>query len=143
MIHQILPVKERVSQILPNSSPTCTLCRAGQPESILHALFSCDFNREAARHLLDLTRIYDNNITKEKMVQLQINCEALYELPTTLVVCSGLELIWRNRHARKETRLYDIRAELECLVLLLTLRKARPRKLREASSMINNTLNYL
>ena len=70
MIHQILPVKERVRQILPNSSPSCTLCRASQPESILHALFSCDFNREADRHLLDLTRIYDNSITQEKMVQL-------------------------------------------------------------------------
>jgi hypothetical protein len=49
-----------------------------------------------------------------------------------------LELIWRNRHDRKSTRQYSIRAELECLVL--TLRKSRPRKLREASKIIQNTL---
>ena len=113
MIHQILPCKERVSQILPNSSPTCVLCRTGQPESLLHALFFFDSNRDAAMNLLDLSRIYDKSITHEKMVRLQINCEALYELPTTIVLCSGLELIWRNRHDRKSIRLYDIRAELE------------------------------
>ena len=119
MIHQILPCKERLSQILPNSSPTCSLCRTDQPESILHAIFFCKLNRDAAMYLL-------------------INCEALYELPTTLAHCSGLELIWRNRHDRKFTRLYDIRAELECLVL--TLRKSRRRKLREASNIIRNIL---
>ena len=136
--HQILPCKERLSQILLNSSPTCSLCRTEQPESILHAIFFCNMNRDAAMYLLNLTRIYDNSITQEKMIRIQINCEALYELPTTLALCSGLELIWRNRHDRKSTRLYDIRAELECLVL--TLRKSRPRKLREASNMIRNTL---
>ena len=71
MIHQILPCKERVSQILPNSSPTCILCGTGQPESLLHACFFCDSYRGAAMHLLDLTQ--------EKMVRLQINFEALYE----------------------------------------------------------------
>ena len=33
---------------VPNSSPTCILFGTGQPESILHALFFCDFNRDAA-----------------------------------------------------------------------------------------------
>ena len=62
----------------------------------------------------------------------------LDEFPTILVLCTGLELIRRNRHDIKPTRLYDIWAELECLVV--TLRKSRPRKLREASSIIKNTL---
>ena len=138
MIHQILPCKERLSQILPNSSPNCSLCRMDQPESLLHAIFLCDSNRDAAMYLMELIKVYDNSATQEKMVRLHISCEALYELPTTLIICTGMELIWRNRHDRKSTRLYNIRAELECLVL--TLRKSRPRKLREASSIIQNTL---
>ena len=95
-------------------------------------------NRDASLHLLNLTKVYDNSITQEKITKLQIVTDALYELPTTLVLCTGLELIWRNRHDRKSTRLYDIRAELECLVA--TLRQSRVRKLREAGNMIKNTL---
>ena len=99
---------------------------------------NCEQNRNASLYLLSLTRVYDHNITQENISTIQIVTDVLYELPTILVLCTGLELIWRNRHDRKSTRLYDIRAELECLVV--TLRKSSPRKLREASSMIKNTL---
>ena len=138
LIHMILPSKERISQILPNSSPICTLCRADEPESVLHAIFNCEQNRRAAGYLLDLTRIYDNTITQEKIMKLEIVTDALYELPTMAVLCSGLNLIWRNRKERKVTRLYDIRAELECIIQ--TLRKSRTKKLREASKIISNTI---
>ena len=138
LIHQLLPCKERISQILPASSPACILCRTQEPESILHAFFNCELNRDASLYLLSLTRVYDHSITMEKISKLQVVTDILYELPTTLILCTGLELIWRNRHARKSTRLYDIRAELECLVA--TLRQSRPRKLREAGTIIKNTL---
>jgi hypothetical protein len=74
----------------------------------------------------------------DKLTRLQINTEVLYELPTLLAVCTSFEFIWRNRQIKKSTRLYDIRAELESQVL--ALRKARPKKLREAVNIINNTL---
>ena len=137
MIHKLFPCKERISQILPASSPVCTLCGTQEPESIMHAIFNCVLNRNAALYLLSLTRVYDHSITQDNITKLQIVTDVLYELPTILVLCTGLELIWRNRHDRKSTRLYDIRAELECLVV--TLRKSRPRKLRETSSIIKNT----
>ena len=101
-------------------------------------MFQCEVNREAALYLLSLTRIYDSTITQDKIFQLQIHTDALYELPTMVVLCSGLSLIWRNRQDRKGTRLYDIRAEIECNIQ--TLRKSRKRKLREASKIIQNTL---
>ena len=138
LLHKILPCRERLSQILPSTSPTCGLCNDQKSESIIHAIFDCNRNSEAAQYLLQLTRIYDSSITPEKVTKLQITSEALYELPTLLVLCSGLELIWRNRLDKKSTRLYDIRAELECLVM--ALRKSRPKRLREASSIIKNTL---
>ena len=93
---------------------------------------------EAAQYILQLTRVYDASINMDKITRLQINTEVLYELPTLLAVCSSFELIWRNRQIKKSTRLYDIRAELESQVL--ALRKARPKKLREAGNIINNTL---
>ena len=88
--------------------------------------------------MLQLTRVYDSSISMDKIMRLQLNTEALYELPTLLAVCTSLELIWRNRQLKKSTRLYDIRAELESQVL--ALRKARPKKLREAGKIIHNTL---
>ena len=138
MTHMILPCKERISQLLPNALPACNLCRAQETESITHAMFQCEINREAALYLLAHTKIYDTTITQEKVLKLQIHTDALYELPTMVVLCSGLSLIWRNRQDKKATRLYDIRAEIECRIQ--TLRKSRKRKLREASKIIQNSL---
>ena len=138
LLHQLLPCRERLSLLIPTTSSTCSLCTAQQTESLLHSFFECDRNRDAGQYLLQLTRIYDSSATKTSVTKLQITTEALYELPTLLVLCTGLDLIWRNRLEKKSTRLYDIRAELECLIC--ALRNSRPRRLREASSMIKNTL---
>ena len=62
----------------------------------------------------------------------------MYELPTVIVLYSGLHLIWKNRIDRRATTLYEIRAELECIVQ--ALRKSRSRKLRQSGNMIINTL---
>ena len=138
LLHRILPCKERLSQLLPTTSPICNLCQAQQPDSLLHAFFNCDKNREAAQYLLHLTRVYDSRVSNERVLKLQINTEVLYELPTVLILCTGLHLIWRNRQEKKSTSLYETRAELECLVCLL--RKSRPRVLREAAKIVENTL---
>ena len=44
LLHQILPTAERVARI-PNQSPNSTKCRAGVPESLLHAMFDCPENQ--------------------------------------------------------------------------------------------------
>ena len=113
----------------PPPSPPC------QPIGIKKSYSSKLFYKQFCKPFV---YIYDSSLTPEKVIKLQVVSEALYELPTLLVLCSGLELIWSNRLEKKSTRMYDIRAELECLVMALT--KSRPRKLREASSMIKNTL---
>jgi hypothetical protein len=63
----------------------------------------------------------------------------MYELPTILVLSTGLNFIWQNRMNKKGTALYQIRAELECLVSLL--RRLRKRGLREAGNMVNSSLS--
>ena len=121
-----------------NSLPLCNICPNQLQDSLSHSFFNCLKNSEASQFLLHLTRVYSPHVTPDQVLKLQIKTDALYELPTTLVLCTGLELIWRNRKAKKSTSLYETRAELECLVV--SLRKSRPRGLREASSIIQNTL---
>ena len=110
LVNLILPSKVRISQLLRNPSPICTMCATQVPESVEHALFDCDQNSRAAMYLLELSRVHD----------------------------SGLHLIWKNRNDRRATKLYDIRAELECIVQ--ALRKSRSRRLQESGSIISNTL---
>ena len=138
LVNLILPSKERISQILRNSSPLCTMCAAQVPETLGHALFECAQNNRAAQYLLDLSRVYDSSLNEEMVLKLQVHTDPLYELPTVIVLYSGLHLIWKNRSDRRATKLYDIRAELECIVQ--TLRKSRSRKLRESGNIIINTL---
>ena len=140
LLHVLLPCKERLNQMQPTTSSSCTACPAQLSESVLHALFDCIKNQEAATFLLQLVKVFDSGCTKEKATRLDIHTDALYELPTILLLstATGLQFIWKNRTLKKNTTLYMIRAELELLVCLL--RKSRPRKLREAGSIIENTL---
>ena len=139
LINLLLPCRERTSQLLRNNSPNCTLCPAQVSESLSHCFFECSLNSRAAQYLLDLSKIFDSSISQAKLLQFQVHTDPLYELPAVTALYSGLGLIWRNRHDRKGTSLYDIRAELECLVQ--GLKKSRLRKLREAGAIITSTLD--
>ena len=141
LLHQLLPCRERLNQMVPATSPVCSLCTAQQQESTLHAFFLCDYNSEAGQFLMKLIRVYDSTITEEKALCFQIQTDALYELPSTLMLYCGLYLIWRNRQNKKRTSLISTRANLE--IVIVTLRKSRVRRLRETGSMIQNTLDLL
>jgi hypothetical protein len=131
LLHQLLPCNERLNRILPNNHPNCTLCTTNQIESPVHAFFSCDRNSQAAQYLVHLTRPYDSTITEDKILLFDISTtDPIYELPALLVLATGLSFIWLNRVNKKRTTLYQIRAELECLVSLL--RKSWSRNLKEA-----------
>ena len=134
-----LVLQECLHQLLPNNRSECTLYQANAPESLLHALFTCEKNSVAAEALLYLTRPYDRSITAERSLLFKLDiCDPIYELPTVLVLYTGLNLIWRNRTSGKGTAAYQVRAELECLISLL--RRSRRRRLREAGDIISNTM---
>ena len=139
LIHQLLPVNERLHQLLPNNSSHCPLCPSEEVETPLHRFFGCVGSSEAAKYILDLIRPYDPTISEEKCLILNITTDALYELPTMLVLGAGLNLIWGNRTMKKRTTVHQTRAEIECLVSLL--RKSRNKKLREAGNIISNSVN--
>ena len=128
-----------MSRILPNTRPECSLCQANVPESTLHALFTCENNSEAAEALLRLTRPYDPRISPDRAILFCLEvCDPIYELPITLVLYTGLNYIWKNRENKKGTAVYQIRAELECLISLL--RRSRRGRLQEAGDMIENSM---
>ena len=139
LLHQLLPFSERLSQILPNSRPECSLCADQLLDTPLHGLFRCIRNSQASQYLLHLTRPYDSSISEERILLLDIRTsEQIYELPSMLVLATGLSYIWSNRLIKKSTTLFMIRSEMECLVSLL--RKSRSRILKEAGNMIHNTI---
>ena len=64
--------------------------------------FNCEQHRRATGYLLDLTKIYDNTITQEKIMKLEIVTDALYEIQTMAILCSGLNLIYGEIEKREE-----------------------------------------
>ena len=138
LLHQLLPFNERLHQLLPNTQPTCTLCAAQVPESPLHGIFVCVKNNLAAQDMLTIIRHYDNNITAERALLLDINtCDIIYESSVMLILATGMSLIWKNRQIKRETSVVQFRAELQCLASLLATSSTR--KLRETGKMISNT----
>ena len=141
LIHTLLPSKERIHHLTPASSPLCW-CGNGEEESYMHLFYKCPRNREAAEALLRCVQAYDEKLTAEKSLRLEIAADEVFILPTVSVLATGLELIWQNRKLKKSTPLYSIRAELEAAVSLR--RKSSSRKIRETGDIMNNMIgNFL
>ena len=139
LLHQILPFKERLSYIFRNTQLDCQLCYQNSPETPMHGLFRCSQKNQAAETLLTLTRPYDHSITAEKVIVFNINTsDQLYEVPTILILATGLFYIWKNWLNKKRTSAYQIRSELENLVSLL--RWTSSRVSREDGSIIMHTI---
>ena len=77
-------------------------------------------------------------LTAEKVLYFNLSYDPVYELPVMLILATGLHFIWENRVAKKSTSLYQVRAEIECMVSLL--RRSRSKRLREAGKMVENTM---
>ena len=70
LVHQILPFKDRTSQLLRNNNSQCQLCNQNITETPIHGLFFCSRNNEAAELILAYTRPFDSTITAEKLLKL-------------------------------------------------------------------------
>ena len=140
LLHGLLPLNERLCELLPNNTPLCTQCPAQTNESPLHAFFSCQRNSLAGQDLLTLISHYNSNITPQKALLLDISpVQDIYETPVMLILATGMAFIWQNRQQKKATTPSQLRAEIECLSSLLISTKTR--KLREAGAQIYNTLS--
>ena len=121
MVWGILPSRARVAKILPKSSPDCQLCNhtgARISETLEHALFSCEGNREIPGLLLTLLLSYDPEVTATKLLTLDIALDSPMELPLLWIVGSLLSSIWIQRQEGKVCPL-KTRAQLEAKCRLL------------------------
>ena len=142
LLNLLIPIRERFSELQPNTSLLCTICNVHQVESVKHYYFECEANREAEDTMLLLFRPYDHTMSETKALLCALTCEQLYEKPGIMILTCTLELIHKRRKQNKRTSKSDVKADLQCLGSLLS--KARPRKLREAARMIHNQVdNFL
>ena len=77
LLHQLLPLNERLNQLLPNNSSMCSQCPHNIPESPIHSFFLCEKNKLAADDLLSLVKHYDTSLTAEKVLCLDIRVRVL------------------------------------------------------------------
>ena len=89
--------------------------------------------------LLRCIKAYDKNLSQERTLQLEIEADETFLLPTVSILAVGLEYIWEQRKLKKTTSTYSIRAELEAAVSLR--RRSRSKKIREAGSVMENMIN--
>jgi hypothetical protein len=89
--------------------------------------------------MLRCAQSYDDQLTPEKSLSLQIRADEVFSLATITILTTGLEMIWANRQHKKVTTMFMMRAELECAVSIR--RRSRNRLIREAGDVIENILN--
>ena len=137
LVHQLLPSRERVHRIMPANTGECW-CNTGELETYMHAFFECSKNSDAAEAMLRLARVYDTQLTAEKALQLLVDADEVFLLPTITVLATGLMAIWENRLQKRVTNLFMMRTELECAVSIR--RRSRHRIIREAGEIIQNLI---
>ena len=141
IIHLLLPSKERINHITPNTSPLCW-CNSGDTESYHHLFFSCEYNRESGQALLQCIRSYDRGLTETKVLRLELETEEPFMLASVSLLATGLQFIWDNRKSKIRTPLYSMRAELEAAISIR--RRSRLQKLRETAEIMKNMIdNFL
>ena len=137
LVHTLLPSKERVSRIIPATSPLCW-CNLGLEENYHHLFFQCIKNQEAGLALLHCIQSYDRAATGVRSLRLELTADDPFLLPCTALLATGLELIWENRKFKKATTVFEMRSELELAVSIR--RRSRSRQIRESADIMQNIL---
>ena len=141
ILHRLLPTQDRVFGLgvgdgqLPG---LCLLCQT-EVENPMHAFFVCSFSRVAGLGLLGLIQELCPDLLPEDVLQLELG-EDLSDAEELAAVCSiatGLKFIWEARIKKKQSTLFQVRAELEAKILLL-----RRTRYQEAGLKMQNMLEF-
>ena len=123
LLHQLLPVKERLERILPTvTSPICQVCELGVPDSLPHALAYCSASSPVFNWMMAGLGNFTRELTVEKVLVLDFTLtEPLshQELPLVWFTAEVLKRIWKCRQDGKPCRLGEIRANLEAQTNLI------------------------
>ena len=88
LVHVLLPSKERVHHLSPNTSPLC-LCGSGDQETYKHLFFQCQLNSEAGEALFRCVKSYDQSLTLEKMQRLEMVSDDPFLLASVSLLATG------------------------------------------------------
>ena len=119
LLHQLLPTENRLSRILPNTSPDCKLCQGHVQADLVHCFFQCDSTRLIGEKLLSSISPYDPDISPSKLLRLEFEAEPAMEMPLVWVTAHTLLYMWGVRCSGKTVNPLLTRASLESKVSLL------------------------
>ena len=119
MLHCILPTEERLSRILPNSSPSCKFCSEQVSANLEHCFFYCNLTRTVGNQVLTLCETFCPGTTPSQVLRLELHVEQTKETPIVWIVTQFLMSIWEARVKGKMADLFRTRSELESKVNLL------------------------
>ena len=72
LLHHILPVRHRLNQLTPTTSPLCILCINSSPETVQHALLTCQYNDGSGQALVSTLQRILPALTTDKLLLLQL-----------------------------------------------------------------------
>ena len=81
--------------MLQNASTVCSHCE--EPETLIHAMFECDYNCGVGDLLLSTFKLYDPLITTDAILTLTFNVEDSLLFPLTWTVACVLLYLWNHR----------------------------------------------
>ena len=120
LLHQLLPVKARLHRITPTTPATCTLCSSSCPETLEHALLSCEYNAGTGQALIATLHRVLLSLTSEQLLLLQFaDVTESQELPLVFFSTAFLLEVWYRRIKKGRITLYEIRSTLEAKCSLL------------------------
>ena len=120
LLHRLLPVKDRLHRITPTTPATCTLCSSSCPETLEHALLSCEYNAGTGQALIATLQRVLPSLTSEQLLLLQFaNVTESQELPLVFFSTAFLLEVWYRRIKKGRITLYEIRSTLEAKCSLL------------------------
>ena len=121
-------------RLQPAKSPAYSLCRTGQVDTLLHAVFNCEANNRAAAAMLRCAQLYSPSLSADGLLRLELEVEDPFTLPTVAIIATGVDLIWTNRMKTTTTSEAAMWAELQARAGLL--KQTRSRRLREAGAIM-------
>ena len=123
ILWRIIPTRSRLHRILPivYQNPDCQLCGTPQtrrPETLDHALYTCQANQGLPAKLLSTLQRYQPGAVQCTVLTLDLELEPSLELPFTWVIGSLLFSIWTQReNGRVDPARTRAHLEAKCRIL--------------------------
>ena len=119
MLLDLLSTQERLHRMGAATSPLCKLCKL-ETGSLKHELIDCSHNDNAGHLLLSCLQVYTPGLSANSLLRLEFpNLDTTLELPTIILTATTLGYLWKERQSSSKIRTYQVRSEIEQIILML------------------------